>query len=206
MVELFERLGVPGTVISVIAFVLLVAGAIKEFTNSFSTFKKVFNWIKGIKKRIKEKKEVRERMQQSLLEAQKIIKDFSVHYSEDNISQRDNWINWVNSQAEDYNKTLASIDNTLSSLKEKLDKTTNLAEETSLNQKRLSVLEFAARVNNPRYDYSKEYFLKMKKIIEEYEKYIEENNISNGEIDQAIKVIEEAYKEKEKLNAGKLFW
>lgn len=206
MVELFERLGVPGAVISVIAFVLLVAGAIKEFTNSFSTFKKVFNWIKGIKKRIKEKKEVRERMQQSLLEAQKIIKDFSVHYSEDNISQRDNWINWVNSQAEDYNKTLASIDNTLSSLKEKLDKTTNLAEETSLNQKRLSVLEFAARVNNPRYDYSKEYFLKMKKIIEEYEKYIEENNISNGEIDQAIKVIEEAYKEKEKLNAGKLFW
>lgn len=206
MVELFERLGVPGAVISVIAFVLLVAGAIKEFVTSFSTFKKVFNWIKGIKKRIKEKKEAREKMQQSLLDAQKIIKDFSIHYSEDNISQRNNWISWVNNQAEDYNKTLASIDNTLSSLKKKLDKTTILAEETSLNQKRLSVLEFAARVNNPRYDYSKEYFLKMKKIIEEYEKYIEENNISNGEIDQAIKVIEEAYEEKEKLNAGKLFW
>ena len=206
MVELFERLGVPGTVISVIAFVLLVAGAIKEFVTSFSTFKKVFNWVKGIKKRIKEKKEAREKLQQSLLEAQKIIKDFSVHYSEDNISQRNNWISWVNNQAEDYNKTLASIDNTLSSLKKKLDKTTILAEETSLNQKRLSVLEFAARVNNPRYDYSKEYFLKMKKIIEEYETYIEENNISNGEIDQAIKVIEEAYEEKERLNAGKLFW
>ena len=206
MVELFERLGVPGAVISVIAFVLLVAGAIKEFATSFSTFKKVFNWIKGIKKRIKEKKEARKRMQQSLLDAQKIIKDFSIHYSEDNISQRNNWISWVNNQAEDYNKTLASIDNTLSSLKKKLDKTTILAEETSLNQKRLSVLEFAARVNNPRYDYSKEYFLKMKKIIEEYETYIEENNISNGEIDQAIKVIEEAYEEKERLNAGKLFW
>lgn len=206
MVELFERLGVPGAVISVIAFVLLVAGAIKEFVTSFSTFKKVFNWIKGIKKRIKKKKEARQKLEQSLLEAQKIIKDFSIHYSEDNISQRNNWISWVNNQAEDYNKTLASIDNTLSSLKKKLDKTTILAEETSLNQKRLSVLEFAARVNNPRYDYSKEYFLKMKKIIEEYEKYIEENNISNGEIDQAIKVIEEAYEEKERLNAGKLFW
>ena len=206
MVELFEKMGVPGAIVSAIASVLLVAGAIKEFTNSFSTFKKVFNWIKGIKKRIKEKKETREKLAQSLLDAQKIIKDFSAHYSEDNISQRNNWINWVNSQAEDYNKTLESIDNTLSSLKEKLDKTTNLAEETSLNQKRLSVLEFAARVNNPRYDYSKEYFLKMKKIIEEYETYIEENNISNGEIDQAIKVIEKAYQEKEELNAGQLFW
>ena len=63
MVELFERLGVPGAVISVIAFVLLVAGAIKEFTNSFSTFKKVFNWIKGIGERAKAKKEAREKMQ-----------------------------------------------------------------------------------------------------------------------------------------------
>ena len=165
MVELFERLGVPGTVISVIAFVLLVAGAIKEFATSFSTFKKAFNWIKGIKKRIKEKKEAREKMQQSLLEAQKIIKDFSVHYSEDNISQRNEWIKWVNDKAENYNKTLESIDKRLSSFDTKLEKTTKLSEETSLNQKRLSVLEFAVRVNNPQYDYSKEYFLKMKKIL-----------------------------------------
>jgi hypothetical protein len=101
---------------------------------------------------------------------------------------------------------LESIDKRLSSFDTKLEKTTKLSEETSLNQKRLSVLEFAVRVNNPQYDYSKEYFLKMKKIIEEYEEYVKENNIVNGEIDQAIKVIEKAYEEKEKANEGKLFW
>lgn len=206
MVELFERLGVPGTVISVIAFVLLVAGAIKEFTNSFSTFKKVFNWIKGIKKRIKEKKEAREKLQQSLLEAQKIITDFSVHYSEDNISQRDQWIKWVNDKADTYNEAIVTFSNQMTEFGKQLEKTQKLSEETSLNQKRLSVLEFAVRVNNPQYDYSKEYFLKMKKIIEEYEEYVKENNIVNGEIDQAIKVIEKAYEEKEKANEGKLFW
>ena len=197
MVELFERLGVPGAVISVIAFVLLVAGAIKEFTNSFSTFKKVFNWIKGIKTRIKEKKEAREKLQQSLLEAQKIITDFSVHYSEDNISQRDQWMNWVNQKAEEYNSTLDNINKRL----EKLDMIT---EETRLDQQRNAILDFAARVNSPQYDYSREHYRKIFKTIETYEKYIEDNNLTNGEVDAAVEKIEKAYEEKK--NSGKLVW
>ena len=197
MVELFERLGMPGTIISAIAFVLLVAGAIKEFTSSFSTFKKVFNWIKGIKKRIKEKKEAREKLQQSLLEAQKIIKDFSIHYSEDNISQRDNWINWVNQKAEEYNSTLDNINKRL----EKLDMIT---EETRLDQQRNAILDFAARVNNPQYDYSREHYKKIFKTIDTYEKYIEENYLTNGEVDAAVEKIQKAFDEKEK--SGKLVW
>lgn len=197
MVELFERLGVPGTIISAIAFVLLVAGAIKEFTNSFSTFKKAFNWIKGIKKRIKKKKETREKLQQSLLEAQKIIKDFSIHYSEDNISQRNNWINWVNQKAEEYNSTLDNINKRL----EKLD---IITEETRLDQQRNAILDFAARVNNPQYDYSREHYNKIFKTIETYEKYIEENHLKNGEVDAAVEKIHKAFDEKE--NSGKLVW
>lgn len=197
MVELFEKMGVPGTVISVIAFVLLVAGAIKEFTNSFSTFKKVFNWIKGIGERAKAKKEAREKMQQSLLEAQKIITDFSVHYSEDNISQRDQWMNWVNQKAEEYNSTLDNINKRL----EKLDMIT---EETRLDQQRNAILDFAARVNSPQYDYSREHYRKIFKTIETYEKYIEDNNLTNGEVDAAVEKIEKAYDEKK--NSGKLVW
>lgn len=197
MVELFERLGVPGTIISAIAFVLLVAGAIKEFTNSFSTFKKAFNWIKGIKKRIKKKKETREKLQQSLLEAQKIIKDFSIHYSEDNISQRNNWINWVNQKAEEYNSTLDNINKRL----EKLD---IITEETRLDQQRNAILDFAARVNNPQYDYSREHYRKIFKTIDTYEKYIEENFLTNGEVDAAVEKIQKAFDEKEK--SGKLVW
>lgn len=206
MVELFEKIGVPGALISVIAFVLLVAGAIKEIQNSFSTFKRVFEWFKGIKRRIKEKKENRKKTKETLVEVQKLLNEINSHYSEDNIEKRNEWMNWVNNQAVEYNKTLENIDNRLSTFDKKLEKASTLAEETSLNQKRLSVLNFAARVNNPQYDYSKEYFLKIKKTIEEYEKYVKENNILNGEIDQAIKVIEQAYKEKEEANAGKLFW
>jgi hypothetical protein len=42
------------------------------------------------------------------------------------------------------------------------------------------------------------------KTIEEYESYIEANNLINGEIDHAIGVIEKAYAEKK--NSGKIVW
>jgi hypothetical protein len=126
MVELFERLGVPGTVISVIAFVLLVAGAIKEFVTSFSTFKEVFNWIKGIKTRIKEKKEARKKAEKTLVEVEKLLNNINSRYSEDNIKKRNNWMNWVNEKAEEYNSTLDNINKRL----EKLDMIT---EQTRLD-------------------------------------------------------------------------
>jgi chromosome segregation ATPase len=133
MVELFERLGVPGTVISVIAFVLLVAGAIKEFVTSFSTFKKVFNWIKGIKEKLKKKKTKRKKLEKTIASVEALLADINQHYSKDNISKRDEWINWVNGRAETYNSTLENINERLGSLDEKLEKTTNLAEKTRLD-------------------------------------------------------------------------
>lgn len=197
MVELFERLGVPGAVISVIAFVLLVAGAIKEFTNSFSTFKKVFNWIKGIKTRIKEKKEARKKAEKTLVEVEKLLNDINSRYSEDNIKKRNNWMNWVNEKAEEYNSTLDNINKRL----EKLDMIT---EQTRLDQQRNAILDFAARVNNPQYDYSREHYRKIFKTIETYESYIEENHLTNGEVDAAVEKIQKAYDEKK--NSGKLVW
>ena len=197
MVELFEKMGVPGTVISVIAFVLLVAGAIKEFTNSFSTFKKVFNWIKGIGERAKAKKEARKKTEKTLVEVEKLLNDINSRYSEDNIQKRNNWINWVNNKAEEYNSTLDNINKRL----EKLDMIT---EQTRLDQQRNAILDFAARVNSPQYDYSREHYKKIFRTIEAYEKYIEENNLSNGEVDAAVEKIEKAYEEKK--NSGKLVW
>lgn len=197
MVELFEKMGVPGTVISVIAFVLLVAGAIKEFTNSFSTFKKAFNWIKGIGERVKAKKEARKKTEKTLVEVEKLLNDINSRYSEDNIQKRNSWINWVNNKAEEYNSTLDNINKRL----EKLDMIT---EQTRLDQQRNAILDFAARVNSPQYDYSREHYKKIFRTIEAYEKYIEENNLSNGEVDAAVEKIEKAYEEKK--NSGKLVW
>ena len=101
-------------------------------------------------------------------------------------------------------RILEDIDKRLTSLDEKLEKTTNLSEKTRLDQQRQAILDFAARVNNPQYDYSQEHFKKAFRTIEEYEKYIETNNLTNNEIDHAIEVIEKAYEEKS--NSGKIVW
>lgn len=204
MVDLLEKIGAPAAVISVVAIIVVIIAVIKEVQNSFATIKKVIDWFKGVIEKIKEKRRKKKRMAETLASVETLLADFNSHYSKDNIEQRNKWMDWVNGQAEDYNTTLENIDKRLGSLDEKLEKTTVLAEKTRLDQQRQQILDFAARVNNPQYDYSKEHFRKVFKQIKEYETYIEANNLVNGEIDHAIEVIEKAYEEKK--NSGKIVW
>lgn len=204
MVNFLENLGAPAIIISVATFIVLLGGFIADAIKSFSTLKKVINWFKGVIEKIKEKRRKKKRIAETLTSVENLLADFNSHYSKDNIEERNKWMDWVNGQAEDYNTTLENIDKRLGSLDEKLEKTTVLAEKTRLDQQRQQILDFAARVNNPQYDYSKEHFRKVFKQIKEYETYIETNNLVNGEIDHAIEVIEKAYEEKK--NSDKIVW
>ena len=204
MVNFLENLGAPAIIISVATFIVLLGGFIADAIKSFSTLKKVIDWFKGVIEKIKEKRRKKKRIAETLTSVENLLADFNSHYSKDNIEERNNWMDWVNGQAESYNTTLENIDKRLGSLDEKLEKTTVLAEKTRLDQQRQQILDFAARVNNPQYDYSKEHFRKVFKQIKEYEAYIEANNLVNGEIDHAIEVIEKAYEEKK--NSGKIVW
>lgn len=204
MVSLLETLGVPGTIVSGVAIAILIVAAVKEVQNSFATIKKVIDWFKGIGKRIKAKRDNKKNIKNTLNSVQKLLTEFNRHYSDDNISKRNEWMDWVNNKADEYNSTLDNINKRLESLDAKLEKTTSLSEKTRLDQQRQVILDFAARVNNPQYDYSKEHFRKTFRTIEEYEAYIEANNLTNGEIDHAIEVIEKAYEEKK--NSGKIVW
>ena len=204
MVNFLENLGAPAIIISVATFIVLLGGFIADAIKSFSTLKKVIEWFKGVIRKIKERRRKKKRIAETLTAVEVLLADFNSHYSKDNIEERNKWMDWVNGQAEDYNTTLENIDKRLGSLDEKLEKTTVLAEKTRLDQQRQQILDFAARVNNPQYDYSKEHFRKVFKQIKEYEAYIEANNLVNGEIDHAIEVIEKAYEEKK--NSGKIVW
>lgn len=204
MVNFLENLGAPAIIISVATFIVLLGGFIADAIKSFSTLKKVIEWFKGVIRKIKERRRKKKRIAETLTAVEVLLADFNSHYSKDNIEERNKWMDWVNGQAEDYNTTLENIDKRLGSLDEKLEKTTVLAEKTRLDQQRQQILDFAARVNNPQYDYSKEHFRKVFKQIREYEAYIETNNLVNGEIDHAIEVIEKAYEEKK--NSGKIVW
>jgi hypothetical protein len=196
-----EYLGVPMTVAVTLVSIWLILHVIGFILDIKG---KVLPEIINIRGYVRRKKEEKKRQEDLLERLEKKLASFEKHYSKDNIEERNKWMDWVNGQAEDYNTTLENIDKRLGSLDEKLEKTTVLAEKTRLDQQRQQILDFAARVNNPQYDYSKEHFRKVFKQIREYEAYIETNNLVNGEIDHAIEVIEKAYEEKK--NSGKIVW
>lgn len=201
MVSLVEFLGIPGTIATCIIagyLVIQLIGELLEFKGKvvpeFMKIRKFF------KRRKEEKQEIKIALKDSkntLTEVKTLLDDVNSHYNKDNIKKRNNWMNWVNNQADEYNKTLEDINDRL----KKLDSVT---EEIKLDQQRDRILNFAARVNNPQYDYSQEHFKKIFKTIAAYEQYIEDNNLINGEVDAAIDKIEKAYKEKK--NSGKLVW
>lgn len=201
MVSLVEFLGIPGTIATCIIagyLVIQLIGELLEFKGKvvpeFMKIRKFF------KRRKEEKQEIKIALKDSkntLTEVKTLLDDVNSHYNKDNIKKRNNWMNWVNGQADEYNKTLEDINDRL----KKLDSVT---EEIKLDQQRDRILNFAARVNNPQYDYSQEHFKKIFKTIVAYEQYIEDNNLINGEVDAAVDKIEKAYEEKK--NSGKLVW
>lgn len=201
MVSIVEFLGIPGTVatcIIVLYFVIQLVGEILEFKGKVvPEFMKIRKFFKRKKEEKQEMKKALEDSKTTLSDVKTLLSDVNSHYSNDNIKKRNNWMNWVNGQADEYNKTLEDINDRL----KKLDSVT---EEIKLDQQRDRILDFAARVNNPQYDYSQEHFKKIFKTIAAYEQYIEDNNLTNGEVDAAVDKIEKAYEEKK--NSGKLVW
>lgn len=197
MISAAQALGISGAVLVIIIIFVLIANAFKDGGSIVDGAKRFFAWMKNLFMRRKLKKEKQEKMESTLNSVETLLKEFNGHYSKDNIEKRDNWIDWVNNKAEEYNTTLENINQRLA----KLD---IITEETRLDQQRNAILDFAARVNNPQYDYSHEHFKKIFKTIAAYEKYIEDNNLTNGEVDAAIEKIEKAFEEKK--SSGKIVW
>lgn len=197
MISAAQALGISGVVLAIIIIFALVANAFKDGGTIVDGAKRFYAWIKTLIHRRKLKKEKQEKIDATLASVESLLKEFNEYYSEDNINKRNNWIDWVNSKADEYNTTLENINKRL----EKLD---TITEETRLDQQRNAILDFAARVNNPQYDYSREHFKKVFKTIKTYELYIEENNLVNGEVDAAIEKIEKAYEEKK--NSDRIVW
>jgi len=84
-------------------------------------------------------------------------------------------------------------DELMAALSAKLDK--NNADTLSLliDSKRNKIIDFASDVINESYPVTREQFKRIFKIHEEYENIIEENDLTNGEVEIAYRIITEAY-------------
>ena len=197
MVSLVELLGIPGTIATCIIAGYLILQLIGEFLEFKGKVVPEFMKIRKFFKRKKEEKQeikiALEDSKNTLAEVKVLLDDVNSHYNNDNIKKRDDWINWVNCQTNSY-------DNSIKNMSKKIDNIDTVLTDLYLESKRTRILDFAARVNNQQYEFTREHFTKIFKVYKEYEEYIEAHDLENGEVDIAFGIIEKAYEYKLKNN------
>lgn len=132
-------------------------------------------------------------MAETIADVKRLLTDINQHYSADNIAMRDGWMKEVNEHITDSEKKRKEQDSLMRELSAKLDK--NNADTLSLliDSKRNKIIDFASDVINENYPVTREQFKRIFKLYEEYEDIIENNGLTNGEVDIAYRIITEAY-------------
>ena len=191
-----EYLNAPEKVVAIILAFLVVSniiGEILEFKGKvvpeFVKMRKFFKRKKKERKAIIEMAEMYtdfKDIPETLKEVKTLLSNVDQHYNADNITKRNDWMKWVNNQAIVYDTTLAD-------LKKKLDENNEITLSLLIESKRNTIIEFASKVIDEKYPVTREQFNRIFKIHSDYETIIEENNLTNGEVDIAIRIINESY-------------
>ena len=212
MLNYIEYLGVPTTVaITIVAAFLImqIVGEMLEFKGKvvpeFLKIRKYFSRKKAEKaenmQTLKEVRQLlmeREENAEMLREVRHLLNEVNGHYSEDNITKRNIWMTWVNDRAEVYDKSIIEISKNLSGVTEALKDNTKLTEEMFIQSSRDRIIDFATKVASDESMVSREEFNRIFKVYSKYEKYLEEHDLTNGEVDVAIRIIREAYEHRMK--------
>lgn len=185
-----EYLNIP-TQIAVILVVVFLIAQILGALLSIKGF--VVPEFMNIKKYFKRKKEERKAMVETLNNVKVLLSEVNEHYSEDNITKRDSWMNWVNERAKVYDAGIVNLEEQMLQLQEKVAKNNEIALSLAIDTKRNLIIDFASKVVDESYPVTREQFNRVIKVYKEYEEIIEENELENGEVDIAIRIIEESY-------------
>lgn len=145
-----------------------------------------------VRKFFARKKEEKKRQKQLLINVETLLNDVNQHYSEDNITKRNEWMEWVNSRARIYDQSIAE----LTEMKQSIADNNKLTLDLYININRNRIIDFASKVANENVLISKEEFNRIFKIYQDYEAILEQHHMTNGEVDIAYRIIQESYKER----------
>ena len=190
MINFLEYLNVPVRIGIIIIGCLLVMnfiGEILEFKGKI-----VPEWMK-LRKVFSRRKTERDEISQTLKEVKQLLGDVNAHYSEDNITKRNSWMQWVNDRAEVYDKSIVGINKSLEEVTSALTENTKLTEEMFVQSSRDRIIDFSHRAANHDTPVSREEFKRIFKVYDNYETFLEEHDMTNGEIDIVYGIIKKAY-------------
>lgn len=192
MVSFVEYLNIPikiALIIIGIFFVIQIIGELLEFKG-----KVVPEFIK-VRKYFARKKREKYETAQTLRDVQALLNDVNRHYSADNIAKRDCWMQWVNSRAEVYDESIEKLRDTLNEVTNTLKDNTKMTEEMFVQSSRDRIIDFATKVDNKNTMVSREEFNRIFKVYDKYEKFLDERNLTNGEVDINYQIIRDSYED-----------
>lgn len=190
MISYLEYLNMPTKVALIIVgvfFILQIIGEILEFKG-----KVVPEFVK-VRKYFQRKKQEKIETAQTLKEVKTLLGDVNSHYSEDNIAKRNKWMDWVNSRAEVYDSSIDTLKDTLTEIAQALRDNTKMTEEMFVQNSRDRIIDFATKAGDEKSVVSREEFNRIFKVHDRYEKFLEERELTNGEVDIAYRIIKESY-------------
>ena len=142
-----------------------------------------------IRKYFSRKKKEKGQEVEMLKQVRTLLSEVNQHYSQDNITKRNKWMDWVNSRAQVYDKSVTE----LTELKEALSANNELTLDLYININRNRIIDFARLVADDNALTSREEFNRIYKINQEYHDTLAKYNKENGEVDIAMKLINDAY-------------
>lgn len=185
-----EFLGIPTTIAIILVGLFLIMQIIGEVSELMG---KVVPEILKIRKFFKRKKQERRETAETLKEVRQLLGDVNSHYSKDNITKRNKWMEWVNNRAEVYDNSIIEITNKLSDATQALKDNTKMTEEMFVQSSRDRIIDFATKVGDEGALVSREEFNRIFKVYNKYEAFLKEHKMTNGEVDVAYRIINDAY-------------
>jgi hypothetical protein len=188
MLNYIEYLNVPSQIAIALIAVLFVLQLIGEFLNfKGKAVPEIMSIRKYFSRKKSERKVIRE-LPNTIQDLKNIVNNIDKHYSADNISMRNEWIDSVNSKLDTEDKLVRELD-------KKLDEANKDIVSILVDNKRDTIIDFASRVSNSSVLVTKEQFNRVFKLYKEYEDLISNNGLTNGEVDIAYRIIVESYEE-----------
>ena len=184
--DFFNLIGVPGWITIIVIGLFLVLQIIGELCELSGKIVPEFLKIrKFFARKKKEKKEQRELLKSV---AASITELHSFHTVE-KINADNEWRTWVDNRIAIYDEALEKLNN----IEQVVNCNTDLTLDLYITVKRNRIIDFASRVANPNAYVSKEEFKQIFKIYDEYERTIQQHNLTNGEVDISMRIIRDAY-------------
>lgn len=186
--------------LAVIAVLMLCFGIMQGIGEILEFKGRVVPEFMKIRKRFARKKKEKEALSQmtdllpslkmvpeTLEKTSALLQSVDIHYSKDNIALRNKWMEGVDS-------SIGEIHQWMREMSAKMDKNNEDTLEIRIENMRDTIIDFASYTGKEENAVTREQFNRVFKLYAKYELILKANGRTNGEVDIAIRIIQDSYK------------